>query len=373
MRSMSGMRWSIIVAVVDFFLLVLLVSTWKSWGCRRMSEKFIQSHVFYRKNVRPAMNSISFSLLFLLRVPKIILIFHPICFALELKAWAKGRVKGNLIVSGEWVDIPGMINYFQFIFLIFSSSSSALLSLFHHLECLPMRLQRCAWFESGRNFIIFQFSSVFYQFRLNRVWWQKHDGNILRFETFQLIAICKNLVNLPNFLDKSVRVRFQSAEVSEMKSRIVEIELYCWRNFKILDIGYHCRIESEKYKLIVNLSCLHSIKNKMISDLSKSDKPITINWWKASASNHWHQQKSYYSSFHHKLHNFMSGNWQFSLQPSRRFSFLSASTSISWSFTSDKLSHFTVLWTRWCTLKNRYCHLNVELGMFRFKRWFTRW
>lgn len=133
----------------------------KCWGCPRMSEKFIQSHVFHRKNVRPAMNSISFSLLFLLRVPKIILIFHPICFALELKAWAKGRVKENLIVSGEWVDIPGMINYFQFIFLIFSSSSAALLFLFHHLECLLMRLQRCAWFESGRNFIIFQFLSVF--------------------------------------------------------------------------------------------------------------------------------------------------------------------------------------------------------------------
>lgn len=221
----------------------------ESWGCQRMSEKFIQSHVFHRKNVRPAMNSISFSLLFLLRVPKIILIFHPICFALELKAWAKGRVKENLIVSGEWVDIPGMINYFQFIFLIFSSSSSALLPLFHHLECLPMRLQRCAWFESGRNFIIFQFSSVFPSISIeSSPMTETRRKYILHFETFQLIEICKNLLNFPSFLDKSVRVRFQSAKVFKSDLRW-EVE-QCSADWIVLlktfqDSGYHCRIEWE--------------------------------------------------------------------------------------------------------------------------------
>lgn len=171
----------------------------------------------------------------------------------------------------------------------------------------------CMIREREENFIIFQFSSVFpLQFRLNRVQWQKHDGNILHFETFQLIEICKNLFNFPSFLDTSVRVRFQSAKVlnqiwDEKSNNALQIELYCWRHFKIQDIIVE---SSEKYKLIVNSSCLHSIRNKMISDLSESDIPITINWWKASASSHWHRQKSYYSSFHHKLHNFMSGNWQ---------------------------------------------------------------
>lgn len=144
---------------------------------------------------------------------------------------------------------PDMINYFQFIFLVFSQ--------FHHFECLPMKkvFNATAEFSSSFNF-------VGKYLRFNRVWRQEHVRKYLEFRiiwteffwnyfltsvswsSFSIVCI-----SLRIFLHLKKKTEISSAENFVVCETIAE--------YFVLSFN---RSFDEKIELIINLACLHSIR-----------------------------------------------------------------------------------------------------------------